>query len=75
MIQIRNVPEALHREIKVRAAREGMSMSDWLMREISKVVKRPSRAEVLARIRARGPLETPIDSVALIRSMRDGDER
>lgn len=75
MIQIRNVPEKLHREVKVRAAREGMSMSDWLLREIGKVVARPTRAEVLARIRSREPVTVAIDSVALVRAMRDGDER
>jgi plasmid stability protein len=34
MIQIRNVPDALHRRLKSRAARAGMSVSDYLLSEI-----------------------------------------
>lgn len=60
-IQIRNVPESLHRQLKARAALEGMSLSDWLLRELSRVAEEPSRAELLERLssRAREELEPP----------------
>jgi plasmid stability protein len=53
MVQIRNVPEELHRRLKARAAIEGMSMSDYVLRELRKALDRPTRQEVLERIRAR----------------------
>jgi len=52
-IQIRNVPEDLHRRLKARAAMEGMSLSDWLLAELRKVAAHPSRKEVLERLAAR----------------------
>lgn len=53
MVQIRNVPDALHRRLKVRAATEGMSMSEYILREVGKALDRPTRAEVLERIASR----------------------
>ena len=41
MIQIRNVPDALHRRLKARAALAGMSLSDYLLSEIREVAERP----------------------------------
>lgn len=52
MIQIRNVSPELHRRLKARAATEGMSMSEYVLREIQKSLERPTRAEVLARLAA-----------------------
>ena len=51
MIQIRNVPVAIHRRLKARAALEGISMSQFVLREIEKVLAAPSRQELLAAIR------------------------
>ena len=51
MIQIRNVPDSLHRRLKARAAMEGVSMSLYVMREIEKSLARPSRRELLQAIR------------------------
>ena len=59
MIQIRNVPDDLHRRIKARAALTGMSMSRFIMMELEKVVERPTRQEVLEQI-ARYPTD-PLD--------------
>ena len=50
MIQIRNVPDELHRQLKARAALEGTSMSQYILREIRKSLDRPSVEEVLAQI-------------------------
>ncbi len=52
MLQIRNVPEDTHRLLKSRAALEGVSMSHFLLREIERIVRRPSRREVLDAIRS-----------------------
>lgn len=64
MVQIRNVPAEFHRRLKVRAATEGMSMSDYILREVGKALDRPTRREVLDRLQAlpdrklkRGPAE------------------
>ena len=53
MVQIRNVPAEFHRRLKARAALEGMSMSDYILREVGKALERPTRAEVLERLRSR----------------------
>jgi hypothetical protein len=55
MIQIRNVPESLHRALKERAAREGITLSELLMRELPRIAQRPTKAQVLARIQSRPP--------------------
>jgi plasmid stability protein len=46
-IQIRNVPEALHRKLKARAAEAGMSLSDYLLREVRKSAERPTAEDLL----------------------------
>lgn len=53
MVQIRNVPAEFHRRLKARAALEGMSMSDYILREVAKALERPTRQEVLDRLRAK----------------------
>ena len=50
IIQIRSVPEPLHRRLKARAAMEGMSMSRYILRELERALERPSRHELLQRI-------------------------
>lgn len=71
MVQIRNVPVEFHRRLKARAAMEGMSMSDYILREVGKALERPTRSEVLERLRARSaPRITPSPADA-IRAERD----
>lgn len=53
MIQIRNVPEDLHRTLKSRAALAGMSLSDYLLGELRRVAARPTREELLERLKSR----------------------
>jgi len=50
MIQIRNVPEALHRRLKFRAALEGMTLSDYLLAELRHVAERPTFGELRERL-------------------------
>jgi plasmid stability protein len=71
MVQIRNVPPEFHRRLKARAALEGMSMSDYILREIGKALERPTRAEVLERLRT-GPVRRLKRRAAdVIRAERD----
>lgn len=69
MIQVRNVPDELHREVKVRAARAGMTLSDFLLVEIRRAMARPSRADLLARLAALPPVD--VDPTATLRAERD----
>lgn len=71
MIQIRNVPEGVHRKLKARAAVAGQSLSDYLLAEISRVAALPTRAEMLERLhrRSRVTLKTP--AAVVIRQERD----
>jgi len=47
MIQVRDVPEDLHRTLKARAAREGMSLSDYIKGELARLAARPTMLEWL----------------------------
>jgi plasmid stability protein len=71
MIQIRNVPDALHRKIKARAALQGQTMSDYILAELRRVVERPTREELLARLAALPPIELEPDAATLVREERD----
>ena len=73
MIQLRNVPDALHRKLKARAALEGMSLSEYLVAQIRQIAERPTLAEIRQRLEQRAPvdLETaPADAVREERQTR-----
>jgi uncharacterized protein (DUF1778 family) len=71
MVQIRNVPPELHRRLKARAAIEGLSMSDFVLREIRKALDQPTRQEVLERLRARPARQFRRSAAEVIRAERD----
>ena len=71
MIQVRNVPENLHSILKLRAAREGMSLSDFVRRELERVAERPSMKEWLEQTRHRTPIRTKQSAVQVIRELRN----
>jgi len=71
MVQIRNVPTALHRRLKARAAIEGMSMSDYVLRELGKALDRPTRAEILERLQAQPVRRLRRSAAEVIRSERN----
>ncbi len=71
MVQIRNVPDDFHRRLKARAAIEGMSMSDYILREVGKALERPTRQEVLERLRARPARRIRRPAAVVIRAERD----
>jgi plasmid stability protein len=70
MIQIRNVPDEVHKALKIRAAKEGMSLSDFLRREVTRVAGTLSVREAIERARSRGPVELDEDPVVTIRKLR-----
>ena len=72
-VQIRNVPEELHRTLKARAALAGMSLSDYALAELRRAAERPTRQDVLDRLatRRRDPLvESGADAVRAERDSR-----
>lgn len=71
MIQIRNVPEELHRKLKARAATAGMSLSDYLLREVRQVAEQPTIEELWARIKRRQPVDLRVNPADLVREARD----
>jgi plasmid stability protein len=71
MIQIRNVPDALHRKLKSRAALAGMSLSDYLLQQIREVAARPTLEEMRARLARRSPVSVSVDPVRAVRAERD----
>lgn len=71
MIQLRNVPDALHRKLKARAAVEGMSLSDYLLGEVRRAAERPSLSELRERLALRVPVTPPVRPARAIREERD----
>ncbi len=71
MIQIRNVPDPLHRELKARAARAGMTLSDYLLDVVRRAAERPEPGELLGRIRERGPVYLKESAAEAVRAERD----
>jgi plasmid stability protein len=61
MIQLRNVPDALHRSLKARAAMAGMSLSDYLLAEIKEIAARPTLAVLRERLHQRKPVAVQLD--------------
>lgn len=72
MLQIRNVPEDVHRSLKARAALEGQSLSDYALRELRKAIERPTRRELIERVQARTPAAPSAEPAAdAVRAERD----
>ena len=71
MVQIRNVPDTLHRKLKVRAAASGQTLSDYLLGEMERLAARPTREEMLARIHGRRRLALKTPAAVVIREERD----
>jgi len=71
MIQLRNVPEALHRSLKARAAMAGRSLSDYLLAEIKEIAERPTLEELRERVHRRRAVAAEIDTACLVREERE----
>lgn len=73
MIQIRDVPEKLHRTLKARAATQGMSLSDYLKGILAREATRLTPEEMRRRLEALPPIDTSTSSAEIIRRHRDAD--
>lgn len=71
LLQIRHVPDELHRKLKSRAALAGLSLSDFALAELRRSLDRPTRDELLERLRRRPPVETAETAAGAVRAERD----
>jgi plasmid stability protein len=71
MIQVRNVPDGVHRTLKAQAAVAGMSLSDFLLAEIRHLAERPTVAELRERVRHRSRIADPLSAAEAVRRERD----
>jgi antitoxin FitA len=71
MIQLRHVPDALHRRLKSRAALVGLSLSDFLVREARKIAEQPTPEEMQERLKSRAPYTGSLSPTAIIRGERN----
>ena len=71
MLQVRNVPDRVHRILKARAAREGMSLSDFIKKELVRSVERPTMREWLESTRQAKPIPTKRSAAQIVRQLRD----
>jgi hypothetical protein len=72
MIQIRDVPDETHNTLKARAAKEGMSLSDFIKRELERVTEKPTMREWLERVGRGKPILGGPGTVEILRELRDG---
>jgi antitoxin FitA len=68
MIQVRNVPDEVHRTLKIRAASEGLSLSDYIKRDLEELAKQATLEEVFADARAQG--ESGISAEEIVSDLR-----
>jgi plasmid stability protein len=70
-IQLRNVPDELHRVLKARAALAGLSLSEYLIQEVQQLAQRPTKDEMRERLNRRSPIALEPPSADLVREERD----
>ena len=71
MVQIRNVPDTLHRKLKARAADSGRTLSDYLLAELERLAARPTRGEMLAKLHSRKRVTLKTTAAVVIREARE----
>jgi hypothetical protein len=72
MIQLRHVPDALHRRLKARAALSGLPLSDYLIREVRKIAEQPTPEEMRERLSQRERYRGATSPTDIVREERDG---
>lgn len=70
-IQVRNVPEKVHRTLKARAAESGMSLSEYVLAELRDLAALPTQKEMLDRLAARPVRKTKMTAASAVRKERD----
>jgi antitoxin FitA len=71
MIQVRNVPDSLHRKLKARAEMEGISLSDLVLKEMEHIAERPTMKEMMERLASLTPVKYKISPAEILREERD----
>ena len=71
MIQLRHVPDELHRKLKSRAAMEGLSLSDYLLQEVERLAERPTLNDLRQRLAQRESVTPRIPPAKAIRVERE----
>jgi antitoxin FitA len=71
MIQVRNVPDEVHRAVKAKAALAGKSLSDWVLDELERLAVLPSEEELLERLRDSQAFAMKRSSATIVRKDRD----
>jgi antitoxin FitA len=72
IIQVRDVPERVHRRLKARAAEEGRTLSELVREQLSELAARPTLGEMLERLREREPADPGEPSATAVRTGREG---
>jgi plasmid stability protein len=70
-LQIRNMPDHVHRTLKSRAAASGMSLSEFALAELQRAADRPTRDEILERIAGRTPPRRKVSAASAVRAERE----
>jgi plasmid stability protein len=71
LVQIRDVPEDVHRTLKARAAHRGTSLSEYIRSELERVAESPTPDELLVRLRSREAVKLRESSADALRALRD----
>ncbi len=71
MIQLRHVPDELHRKLKARAAMEGLSLSDYLLQEVKSLAERPTLNDLRRRLADRDSVTPRIPPAKAVRAERE----
>lgn len=71
MLQVRNVPEEIHRALKARAAMAGLSLSDYVLADLRRLAERPTPQEMRRRLAGRAAVNLPVSVARIIRRERD----
>ncbi|MGI8945474.1 MAG: FitA-like ribbon-helix-helix domain-containing protein [Thermoleophilaceae bacterium] len=74
LVQVRDLPEPVHRTLKARAAASGTSLSEYLRSILARAADRPTPAELASRVAARGPVSRPEPSEVTVRRLRQSGE-
>jgi plasmid stability protein len=75
MIQLRHVPDDLHRKLKASAAMDGLSLSDYILREVRQFADKPTMSEMKERLARLEPVNMKTSPVEILRAIRDGRDR
>ena len=75
MIQLRHVPDDLHRKLKASAAMDGLSLSDYILREVRQFADKPTMSEMMERLARREPVNMKTSPVEILLAIRDGRDR